>query len=540
MNYRILLVLAILSFWSSTAQAQLRPHVTPEDTSLVQWIQSNTSPVTGLPLSFDIENSKRADVLKRMGELDSVTGIIERVIVEEGVSVYDTALWQIALTALGGEKNLKSATIPIETYWRGSLRKLNNIRAGKGAGQAFIYDREQPEAVSSDLTRLGERGFVFRILNANGAYLSEDPLDGKQRFAGFPNWPDIHWEDWKPIAGENAWIVIAALQVYHHKYYNPETKQYEHPPNPIELALAKELGRAALLLQADNGAVRMAPIGTYYFSLDNIKGTNADAVARELDREAVTSKKTFDQYVMAHGMEDALLNSKHTTWYYDEISTENNLSWYTAFKLLYAVTRDLRYQQAMTRIEGYLKSVWNAEHGYFYQGAHFVDGKWQPNTQHFATDVQTWGISKLTPAQIDDWFGEGEAYRQWQTTKEFSGVYDAEGKLLGVGFTREYERISIEWTVGAIYAMRELAEYYRPTRPDWSRQVLLEARQMRAGIEVFRQRAGDRKAAYSYSSQRGWIPFGWFSHDKDVLSLVSTCWVILYDTGFNPFRFTAN
>ncbi|MBZ0167228.1 MAG: hypothetical protein K8I00_10520, partial [Candidatus Omnitrophica bacterium] len=75
MNDRILLVLAILSFCSSPAQAQLRPHVTPVDTSLVQWIQSNTSPVTGFPLSFDIENSKRADVLKRMGELDSVTGI---------------------------------------------------------------------------------------------------------------------------------------------------------------------------------------------------------------------------------------------------------------------------------------------------------------------------------------------------------------------------------------------------------------------------------------------------------------------------------
>ncbi|MCA9403361.1 MAG: hypothetical protein KC897_06235 [Candidatus Omnitrophica bacterium] len=506
------------------------------DSGLVEWLQSHKSDLTGMPLSFGITEANRKEVLERMGDQDSITGIIERIIVEEGTSVYDTAVWQIALAALGGEENLRAASVPIETYWRGSLRHLHNIRAGRGGGQTFIYDRDQPDAISSDLTDLGRRGFVFRILNAHGKYLAADPLDGKRRFSGFPNWPDIHWEDWKPIAGENAWVVIAAMQIYHHKYFDYESGQYRHTAEPVELALAKEIARAAIHLQANNGAVRMAPIGTYFFSLDEISGGTAREVAAELDEKATASKESYERLVREWGEERTILQSEHTTWYYDEISTENNLSWFTAFKLLYEVTEDPEYRLAMLRIERYLKSVWNADEHYFFQGAHFTEGFWEPNSEHFATDVQTWAICKLGPARLDEWFGEGAAYRIWQTTKEFSGIYSPEGRLQGVGYTRESRRLSIEWTVGAIYAMNELVRYYGENHPEWSRQASGEARDMRAGIERFYRHASDGKAAYSYSSRRGWIPFGWFSHDKEVLSLVSTCWVVLYDLGFNPFR----
>lgn len=63
---------------------------------------------------------------------------------------------------------------------------------------------------------------------------------------------------------------------------------------------------------------------------------------------------------------------------------------------------------------------------------------------------------------------------------------------------------------------------------------------MRRGIETYRQQVSETRSAYSYSSRRGWIPFGWFSHDKEVLSLVSSCWVLLHDKGFNPFRLMRN
>ena len=77
-----------------------------------------------------------------------------------------------------------------------------------------------------------------------------DPLDGKKTLAGFPGEDRLHWVDWKPVAGENAWVVIAAMQLY-----------VRHPDS-IELNLSQELARAAMMLQSDCGGIRMAPLGT--------------------------------------------------------------------------------------------------------------------------------------------------------------------------------------------------------------------------------------------------------------------------------------
>jgi len=531
-----LFIIVFVCFNSANSAAQPNfPLNKNIDQSSFNWIQSNVSSDTGFPLSFSVEEYKKQKLFQKIGESNSVTGIIERLIVEEGTSVYDTALWQVAMLAMGGEDNIKKAYLPISSYWNGHLRELNNIRAGYGGGQNFIYNLSYPEAVSSDLKEFGRRGFIFRILNAHGKYLSKDPLDGKTYFKDFPNWPDIHWEDWKPIAGENAWVVIASMHLYHHKYFEHSLQTYKHPEVSLELSLAKELARAAILLQAENGAIRMSPIGAYYFLIDDIEALEVDEVAVELDRKAVYSKEQYENYISLYGREYALLNSLHTTWYYNEISTENNLSWYTAFNLLYQVTQDPKYRQASERIERYFKSVWNDKENYFYQGAHFTNGEWIPNKNHFATDVQTWGISKLTPQQIDEWFGQGKTFRLWTTVKKFSGVYDNEGKLLGLGYTRENNRISIEWTVGAIYALHEMAEFYQIKNPAWSKIALQDAQQLRAGIEHYRYQINSDLSAYAYSSRRGWIPFGWFSHDQDVLSMVSTCWVFIYDAGFNPF-----
>jgi hypothetical protein len=420
-------------------------------------------------------------------------------------------------------------------YWKGSLRKLKSIRAGY-PHQPFIYDPDNPHMISSDINHLGQRGFLFRMLNAHGKYDTADPLDGKTKFAGFPNWPTVHWEDWKPIAGENAWVMIAALHLYHQKYFDTGAQRYRHNFKAKELQLAEELARAAMVLQADNGGLRMAPLGTYHHLL-NINGeASLSNIQSQLDAQAQSKHliSPLTKFLEADFHYDQV--SEEFKWHYFEQSTENNLSWYTAFKMLYTVTEKSVYRDAMTKIESYLKGVWNPEGHYFYQGMHFTDGEWIANTGHFATDVQTWGISKLGPQKIDEWFGEGDAYKMWEKTLALSGTYTADGYLAGVGFTAETGRISIEWTAGAIFATRALSAYYKDSRPDWSRQTLGQAITMRTRIDEYRFELSEQEAAYSYSSRRGWIPFGWFSHDKHVLSLVSTCWVILLDLNFNPFH----
>ena len=77
-----------------------------------------------------------------------------------------------------------------------------------------------------------------------------------------------------------------------------------------------------------------------------------------------------------------------------------------------------------------------------------------------------------------------------------------------------------------------MAEYYSDER--FSRDV----RTMHDDIGGYRYELSDEEAAYSYSSKRDWIPFGWFSHESEVMSLASTCWVVLLDGGFDPFFLT--
>ncbi len=507
----------------------------PIDDQLLTWIRARQSVQTAMPLSFDIRDEEKASSYEHMGKQDSVTGIIERLIVEEGISIYDAAVRQIVLTMVGGVQNIKAAYIPIQIYWDGRLRQLINIRAGYPS-QPFIYDPKNPEAVSSDLQQIGQRGFIFRIINAHGLYDSKDPLDGKERFIGFPNWPTVHWEDWKPISGENAWIVIAAMHLYHKRYLPGNPGGTGPSPEPTELCLAKEIARAAQFLQAANGGIRMAPIGTYspIVSIDHT--ANLEDIAQTLDAMANYQPSESEAPVIKDGI---MIKNRglpeELTWYYNEISTENNLSWYTAFRMLFQTTGDPAYREAMKGIERYLKTVWDPAGHYFYQGMHFQSNGWVPNTEHFATDVQNWALAAIGPATIDSWFGEGASYQLWKNTKQTAGVFEKTDILNGVGFTAENDRLSIEWTVGAIFAARTLASYYKETHPDWAAEAARDAQAMRQGIESFRIKVSKQEAAYSYSSRRGWIPFGWFSHSPSILSLVSTCWVILADADFNPF-----
>ena len=470
----------------------------PADMPLLEWIRHNVSPQTGLFLSFQVPAEEKASVYARMGEADSVSGIIERVIVENGLVIYDGAVAQIALLLSGRKDDLLLASRPLEIYWQGRVGRLSNIRAGYERDN-FVYAPATPGVVVSDLERKGERGFIFRIINAHGEYLSADPLDGKTEFSGFPTWPAIHWEDWKPVAGENAWVVMAAMQIVHQKYYDAQTHAYVFPAEPsIELQLAEELARAALLLQDSNGGIRMAPQGTY-------------------------------------SEHDPQLSAGGKAWWYDQISVENNFSWYGALRMLFAVTGKPVYSEALARMEKFFQQVFDRDERYFYQGMVFSKGEWRPNRNDFAVDVQTWGILALGPEKIDGWFGEGAALKAWQTAREFSGSRDSNGALLGVGFTKETGRVSVEWTAGAIMAVRSLAEYYQPRDLRLAQELRREADEMRSAMDLLRKDFNDGRVAYAYSSRRDWIPFGWNSHDPRVMSLAATGWIVFVDAGQNPF-----
>jgi len=316
-------------------------------------------------------------------------------ITHEGMDIYDGAVYQIVLSMAGGEENLKQAALADEYYWQGSVGDTWNIRAGYPIN-TYVYDPKNPERVSSDINQLGKRGFIFRIIDADGNYLITDPLDGKKNLTGFPDNDRLHWVDWKPVAGENAWVVIAAMQIYHKKYKG----SYSQHPDSVEFKLSQEIARAAMILQSDCGGIRMAPLGTF--------------------RNLVGDEKN---------------NFSENNWWYNHISTENNISWYSAFRMLYQVTGDTKYKEAMDGIERYLRFVWDDKQSFFHQGAYLINGQWVVSRENFALDVQTWALACIGPKDLDAWLGEGASWRMWQAGRKHSGVFDDKGNILGVGYT---------------------------------------------------------------------------------------------------------
>ena len=482
----------IPNVWAQSTNLSFDPH-------LLNWVKFNVSSVTRLPYSFYISEKDKPAVYNHMESSGALKGTIERMITHEGMDIYDGAVYQIVLSMAGGEENLNQASIADHYYWQGAVGDTWNIRAGYPIN-TFVYDPKNPEAVSSDTSRLGERGFIYRIIDADGHYVVTDPLDGKQSLAGFPDEDRLHWVDWKPVAGENAWVVIAAMQIYHKRYYDAVNKTYTQHPDSVELQLSCELARAAMMLQSDIGGIRMAPLGT--------------------NRSLTSEEKN---------------NFTENNWWYNHISTENNISWYSAFRMLYQVTGEEKYKKAMDGIERYLRFVRNPIQGYFYQGAYLIHGQWVISNENFALDVQTWALACIGPKNLDVWFGDGAAWAMWQAGRKHSGVYDQQGNLLGVGYTDEHDRISVEWSAGAMVALSELTAYYKVKDQDIFVKALADKFAMRMSMDSLLFNISQNLAAYSYSSRRGEIPFGWNSHDPQVMSLASTGWMIFVDAGFNPF-----
>ncbi|MGE5308424.1 MAG: amylo-alpha-1,6-glucosidase, partial [Deltaproteobacteria bacterium] len=433
----------------------------PDPAMILEWLKKNRA-ATGMPLSFQVPQDQRKEVYSTMGDAQSVDGVIERIIVAEGLDIYDGAVWQMALTS-AGETDL--ASFPVSVYNLGSLSGFN-VRGGS----AFVYDPDSASHLMSD------KGYIFKLISAAAKYLTEDPLDGKTSLAGYPNGSRIHWEEWKPISGENAWVAMGALQLFHKKHYNSVTNSYDafaDLSSAPEIKLAMDLARYAMVLQAGNGGIRMAPVGTWH--------------------------------------------AQGTDFYYNEISTENNISWYAAFRMLYSLTRKQEYKDAMNGIERYLKSV--ESDGLFLQGSHCYGGTWR-NNEVFASDCQTWAVCCLGPKTIDSWFGAGTAIAMWGKTKDAAGYY-SNGELAGIGFTEGHDQLSVEWTCGAILAARLLGANG-------------DSESMLRGIESLRTDTS-AGSGYSYSLKRQWIPFGWYSHDPRVLSTASTGWAYLLARQFNPF-----
>jgi len=187
------------------------------------------------------------------------------------------------------------------------------------------------------------------------------------------------------------------------------------------------------------------------------------------------------------------------------------------------------------------------------QGGHINSTGYHPvpinNVAGLAVDCQTWGMTVMGQPRMDKNFGDGKAYKIWQTTKKFAGYYKGQ-VLAGVGYTdltdlnastptpiAQNDIWSAEWTFGAINMAQTLAQQYKDAgHSDYHDDLMKDAQTMYNEVtKLWPEGLRFPDGSYVYANRRFFIPWGWFSNP--VSATCSTAWSVLQDLNYDPFHY---
>lgn len=379
---------------------------------------------------------------------------VRSIITTEGVGTYDTALAVIVLIEAG---RLERAREILDIYDTG------------------VYALETGAPMSLRAYPSGMNGQAFQPLDGDHFYF----FDFTTVTGDWNRWRD-RWSFWNAHTGPNAWLVIALLRWV----AAAEAAGISEPERRPYLTLAQRLGKAMQRLQdpATQGGVRYGPRGQYF--------------------EASRSDP------------------------YEELNTENNLSAYVAFRMLYQAAKDPSYKNSADFIQKWLaeSGLRDPERGTLAMGMEWRRNRWKVQIPHATDSGGTWTISALGCEWIDYVWGPGAAYRMWRgirhqsgRTAQFKRVSEM-GSLAGLDFSDLYPEeeslISPEWSVGGLFALKELLSYYGKGS---GKGQLSEAELLDLGrdSETMKQFIQKRPNSYAmgpgFGGQRaGATGFGWY------------------------------
>eukprot|EP00993_Chasmostoma_nieuportense_P006008 NODE_661_length_1964_cov_168.721829_g612_i0.p1 GENE.NODE_661_length_1964_cov_168.721829_g612_i0~~NODE_661_length_1964_cov_168.721829_g612_i0.p1 ORF type:complete len:638 (-),score=147.74 NODE_661_length_1964_cov_168.721829_g612_i0:50-1903(-) len=511
--------------------------------------------------------------------LDSEIAIQERTLTRYGLNLYDGATWEIALAlwnrwdvATVYEANiLYTSTTGPAGRKNGNPGGIVNIRAD---AQDFHYgDSKIPGLQLKTITypgnvthftqdadgnpsktgvKKGPGALFYRMIASK--YQMIDPMTGNYANSWKFPWPNpdpktpwnsyglIHFNDWKPIVGENVWAAIMgpiqALQIQTggnltnatcgmpdaHPRAACDFKTFATTPNQIQLAISILPGLEALLSQM--GSLFHCPWGAKIFPYDPEEGQN--------------------------------------------VSNENNASAYAALRMLQAVLRNytqgsademLTYAKTttdklVTALEKWFSTQLVSPAGELpdgarmvYQGGHVKGTRYRPikltDPQGIAVDCQTWGMTVIGAHKMDQWYGPGMAYNIWQATKKYGGYYK-NGKLAGVGYTSLPSKNgsvpvndiwSAEWTFGAINMAQVLAQDYQEMgHEDYYTSLMADAQSMWEEVtKPYPDGLQFSDGSYVYANKRFFIPWGWYANP--ISATCSTAWAVIQERNYNPFEY---
>lgn len=418
---------------------------------------------------------------------------MHRTCTKYGLNLYDGAVWELALM-VDGEFELQGSyerqVLYCSTTGRDNIG-LKDIRADTPdfrygvngiSGEALdkVLLPGNCSNPNDDNSNEMPGAFFFRMVT--NTYTMTDPILGNyaQSFifnssnsssSRGPSWNhhgQILWNDWKPIMGENVWAtILAPMQLLYIENNNtiPKFTSVKDAPDRVKLALS--IMPALKAMVSPSGSIYHCPNGSQLYPYDPEEETN--------------------------------------------VSNENNFSATSALRMLQFALKNGSAGTTDAQLLGYIKDVDSMLQGLenywktnalsdplpsgnrvFYQGGHApFKGGFDPvpltDSQGFAVDCQTWGVTVLGGDWIDKTFGDGTAYRIWVETKTRAGYHDSAGILRGVGYTDHpnHDIWSSEWSFGAVLMTRELAAFYKTSHPDWSNELLDDSQLVRKGLEGF-------------------------------------------------------
>jgi len=500
---------------------------------------------------------------------DDQVAIQERALTHIGLNLYDGGVWAVALALSGlngivevyyrnvlytsttgsneiadGLQNIRASSIVRDYYYGPKQITDKNLDKVKMPGNMTYVLLKEPTCCGSCCEVTSETqipgGFFYRMIGPT--YRMWDPFQGLYgwQWRAIPAGPNndsttkwnlagmIHWNDWKPITGENVWAaMLAPMQTLFIKNCTHIKKFTKFDDSPAEIQLALSILPALVALKSSLGSLYHCPKGTDMFPVDPDEKTN--------------------------------------------VSNENNFSAYAALRATYFVldtyytsgdaTLDKGKKDIKDLIDGleswFGKSLMPApiaKEQVISQGGHISFSgqyEYQQGDQAFAVDCQTWGLLNLGQKKFDSAYKHGMAYQVWQATKRLAGYYIG-SKLAGVGYTvrntsskNDTKIWSGEWTWGAVFMCRRIGrEYIKAGEGSWGNDMLNDAKSMieEMGKDVEIDEDGVWKdgglvqvdGSYIYANNRFFIPWGWYANPIGATS--STGWAVFNDFDYNPFQ----
>lgn len=456
---------------------------------------------------------------------------IERAMQQQGLDIYDGAVWQIALAIV-------AKTNP-QVYLDDVIGYKNFMVTGVTSGFQSYYAFKN-YTYNGVTMPTAKNAYLLKFISPTWAN-NYDPI----------NDCNMTWPEWSAVTGEEAWSVligpVQSLYLINDGAHNPDWASSGEASDFLQLG--KNALGAIKQMQAPSGGVyrNVALPGEPQdldISLENNFSLYAGLSILEQGLKArIASLKT--QLNLLKASKDKMTQLKAAQSQQIIASDEADIDTINTIK-----KRMVQFFAGQGGV-----SVYNTTGKYFYTS---VNGN-TPYTKDFAVDVQTWGATVIASTKKDvndsndpdllqtmiNTYGPDVMYNILQMAIIRGGYLDSTNhNLLGVGFTAQtstdpWYELSGEWTFGAINAAIVLADHYKK---DTDKYAILtaEAKKMLAGVTMETSNlegslnSPTSRINYLYANKRILIPFGWYSNK--VPSTASTAWSLMVNSCFNPFE----